>query len=163
MGRCHGKDVRPNERFERVAGNCVWVMLVTQYARPQTLPTPRGQPDVGAGVGATRSRKGYRLWSDRCGTVAKKKKKKKGGGCPLIILYDSGCQSICNQYSKSNNNVMYYILFFKPFKTIIWQKMIYALQNINHLALISRGCSWVSMKIGGCKFIDGKTRGCPLS
>ena len=27
--------------------------------------------------------------------------------------------------------------------------------------LISRGCSWVSMKRGGCKFGDSKTRGCP--
>ena len=27
--------------------------------------------------------------------------------------------------------------------------------------LISRGCSWVSMKRGGCKFGDGKTRGYP--
>ena len=29
--------------------------------------------------------------------------------------------------------------------------------------LISRGCSWVSMKRGGYKFGDSKTRGCPLS
>ena len=32
-----------------------------------------------------------------------------------------------------------------------------------HWMLISRGCSWVSMKRGGCKFGDSKTRGCPLS
>ena len=29
--------------------------------------------------------------------------------------------------------------------------------------LISRGCSWVTMKRGGCKFGDSKTKGCPLS
>ena len=29
--------------------------------------------------------------------------------------------------------------------------------------LISRDYSWVSMKRGGCKFGDSKTRGCPLS
>ena len=29
--------------------------------------------------------------------------------------------------------------------------------------LISRSCSWVSIQRGGCKFVDSKTRGCPLS
>ena len=29
--------------------------------------------------------------------------------------------------------------------------------------LISRGCLWAFMKRGGCKFGDGKTRGCSFS
>ena len=37
-------------------------------------------------------------------------------------------------------------LFSNPFKTIIWW-----------------GCASVSVKSGGCKFGDDKTRGCPLS
>ena len=33
----------------------------------------------------------------------------------------------------------------------------------SNLMLISRGCSWVSMKRGGCKFGVSITRGCPFS
>ena len=35
--------------------------------------------------------------------------------------------------------------------------MIYAIQKIHHLTLISRGCAWLSMKRGGCKFGGSKT------
>ena len=53
----------------------------------------------------------------------------KKGGCPLIIFYKrrgggggggGGCQSLCIQYSTSNNNCMHSNLFVKPFKTIVW-------------------------------------------
>ena len=43
------------------------------------------------GGGGTRSGKGYRLRSDRCGAVAiATKHGLKKGGCPLVILYDRG-------------------------------------------------------------------------
>ena len=35
--------------------------------------------------------------------------------------------------------------------------MLYAIQTIHHLMLISRGCAWLSMKRGGCKFGGSKT------
>ena len=107
------------------------------------------------GGGGTQSGKGYRLqwlsWSGGCRDPRWLKK----GGFPLIILYNRGAVRVCIQYSTSNNNCMHSTLFLKPFKSIFSQ--------IHHLTLISRGCSWISMKRGGCKFGDGKTTGCPLS
>ena len=35
--------------------------------------------------------------------------------------------------------------------------MIYVIQKIHHFTLISRGCAWLSMKRGGCKFGGSKT------
>ena len=35
--------------------------------------------------------------------------------------------------------------------------MIYEIQKIHHFMLISRGCAWLSMKRGGCKFGGSKT------
>ena len=35
--------------------------------------------------------------------------------------------------------------------------MIYVIQKIHHFTLISRGCVWLSMKRGGCKFGGSKT------
>ena len=35
--------------------------------------------------------------------------------------------------------------------------MIYVIQKIYHFTLISRGCAWLSMKRGGCKFGGSKT------
>ena len=35
--------------------------------------------------------------------------------------------------------------------------MIYVIQKIHHFTPISRGCAWLAMKRGGCKFGGSKT------